>query len=314
MVQKVMKFRRDIGTTPLSHASVVTIGAFDGLHVGHQAILDALVARAKLLGVASALVSFEPLPRSYFKQPGLLRILSPRKKLALLKISGIDWLLSLRFNKALALMSPEEFIVRVLVQRLAAVEVYVGSDFRFGAQRAGSIATLRQAGAKYGFTVHEFAEVLVDGKRVSASAARAALMAGDFFTATRLLGRPFRYRARVQTGQQLGRTLGFPTANLSWPAENPMRGIFSVRVSCAALGLDRHPAVASLGTRPVVNGVEPLLEVHLLDFAGNLYGLALTIEFVAKQREEWNFPNLDALVAQIKLDEITARRILDGNP
>jgi riboflavin kinase / FMN adenylyltransferase len=308
-----MKLRRDITAVPLCHASVVSIGAFDGLHLGHQAILRALVVRAKLLGVASALVSFEPLPRSYFKQPGLLRILSVRKKIELLNASGIDYLVSLRFNEGLANMRPNDFIARVLANRLHASEVYVGADFRFGAQRAGSIATLRSAGEEFGFSVHTFADVCSDGIRVSASAVRTALLAGDFATAERLLGRPFCYRARVQTGQQLGRTLGFPTANLSWPADNPMRGIFSVRVSCATRGLDRHPAVASLGTRPVVNGVEPLLEVHLFDFTGNLYGQALTIEFVAKQRDEWHFPNLDALVVQIKLDEIMARQILGLN-
>jgi riboflavin kinase/FMN adenylyltransferase len=307
-----MKINRDLLGGPLCSASVLTIGAFDGLHLGHQAMLSSVVARAGELGVASAVVSFEPLPRSYFKQPGLLRILSVHKKLALLQASGIDHLLMLRFNQALAAMSPEAFIERVLVQRLRAVEVWIGADFRFGAKRAGSIETLRTQGARFGFSVQEFAEVQCAGERISASAVRAALLDGDFIGVQRRLGRPFRYRARVQTGQQLGRTLGFPTANLPWPNDNPLRGIFTVRVSGAKL--HRHPAVASLGTRPVVNGVEPLLEVHLLDFSGDLYGQVLTIEFIAKQREEWNFPNLAALVEQIKLDELQARQILASNP
>ena len=277
-----MKLSRDLLGPALCRKSVVTIGAFDGLHLGHQAMLSSVVTRAVELSVASAVVSFEPLPRSYFKQPGLLR------------------------------MTPEAFVEHVLVRRLQAVEVWIGADFRFGAKRAGSIDTLRGLGARFGFSVFEFAQVQVAGERVSASAVRAALLDGDFIGVQRRLGRPYRYRARVQSGQQLGRTLGFPTANLPWPNDNPLRGIFAVRVSSAYL--HQHPAVASLGTRPVVGGVEPLLEVHLLDFSGDLYGQALTIEFIAKQREEWNFPDLAALVTQIKLDELQARQILAARP
>jgi len=307
-----VRVSRDSLGPPLCSASVVTIGAFDGLHLGHQAMLRSIIARATELGVASAVVSFEPLPRSYFKQPGLLRILSVRKKLELLQTSGIDHLLMLRFNQALAAMSPEAFVERVLVQRLHAVEVWIGDDFRFGAKRAGSIDTLRTLGARFRFSVHTFAEVQNAGERISASAVRSALLDGDFVGAKRNLGRPFRVSARVQAGKQLGRTLGFPTANLPWPSDNPLRGIFTVRVSSTTL--HRHPAVASLGTRPVVNGVEPLLEVHLLDFSGDLYGQVLTVEFIAKQRDEWNFPDLAALVEQIKLDELQARQILAANP
>ncbi len=306
-----MRVNRDIQGAPLCSASVVTIGAFDGLHLGHQAMLSSIVARAAELDVASAVVSFEPLPRSYFKQPGLLRILTVRKKLKLLQASAIDHLLMLRFNQALSAMSPEVFVERVLVERLHAVEVWIGADFRFGAKRAGSIDTLRTLGARFGFSVHTFAEVQVAGERISASAVRTALLDGDFVGVQQRLGRPFRVSARVQVGKQLGRTLGFPTANLPWPHDNPLRGIFSVRVSSTQL--DRHPAVASLGTRPVVNGVEPLLEVHLLDFAGDLYGQVLTVEFIAKQRDEWNFPGLPELVEQIKLDELQARQILAVN-
>ncbi len=307
-----MKVSRDIHGAPLCCASVVTIGAFDGLHLGHQAMLSSLVARASELGIASAVVSFEPLPRSYFKQPGLLRILSVRKKLQLLQLSGIEHLLMLRFNQALAAMTPEAFVERVLVQRLRVVEVWIGADFRFGAKRSGSIDTLRTLGTRFGFSVHEFAEVKSAGERISASAVRAALLTGDFVAAQRQLGRPYRVCARVQAGQQLGRTLGFPTANLPWPTDNPLRGIFAVRVS--SQHLQRHPAVASLGTRPVDLGVEPLLEVHLLDFAGDLYGQTLTVEFIAKQRDERNFPDLAALVEQIKLDELQARQILASHP
>ena len=309
---EAVRVSRDIQGAPLCSASVVTIGAFDGLHLGHQAMLRSVITRAVELDVASAVVSFEPLPRSYFKQPGLLRILSVREKLALLQTSGVDHLLMLRFNQALAAMTPEAFVERVLVQRLHAVEVWIGADFRFGAKRAGSIDTLRTLGARFGFSVHTFAEVQNAGERISASAVRSALLGGDFVGAKRNLGRPFQVSARVQKGQQLGRTLGFPTANLPWPIDNPLRGIFTVRVSGA--NLDRHPAVASLGTRPVVNGIEPLLEVHLLDFSGDLYGQVLTVEFIAKQRDEWNFPDLTALVDQIKLDELQARQILAANP
>jgi riboflavin kinase / FMN adenylyltransferase len=300
-----MKISRNLTGPALSQGSVVAIGAFDGLHLGHQALLHTLVERARTRQLRSALVSFEPLPREFFRQADFLRILSVRQKLRLLQATSLDHLLLLRFNQALAEMQPEQFVETVLVARLHAREVFVGADFRFGAKRAGTLATLQSCGARFGFQVHTLTDVCVEGARVSASQIRRAVAQGDFQFARAALGRPYSFAGRVQHGQKLGRTLGYPTANLAWPADNPLRGIFSVRVSSKTL--HQHPAVASLGTRPVVNGVEPLLEVYLLDFAGDLYGQELSVEFIAKQREEQNFPDLPALVRQIEHDVQQAR-------
>jgi riboflavin kinase / FMN adenylyltransferase len=287
---------------------VVCIGAFDGVHLAHQEMLRTTVARAKALGIASALVTFDPLPRAYFKQPELLCLTPTRQKLALIAATGIDQVLALRFTPALAAMTPAQFVQQILVQGIAAREVHIGADFRFGHGRTGSLATLHALGAAHEFSVHALPDVSVAGERVSASKIRAAILAGEFSRAAQFLGRRFSFSGRVLPGQRLGRTLGYPTANLAWPSGSALSGVFAVRVSGA--GLAHHPAVASLGTRPVVNGVEPLLEVHLFDFTGDLYGQRLAVEFVAKQREEWNFPDLASLVRQIDLDAAAARAIL----
>lgn len=307
-----MKFSWNLANRALStlheRGTVLSIGAFDGVHQGHQAILHFVRERAQAQTRNSLLLSFSPLPRAYFGQPGAFEICNFRQKFDQFAALGIDHWLQHRFDAKLAAMSPEQFVKRVLVDGLAAREVHVGEDFRFGAKRAGDIHTLRALGQDYGFAVQAFSEVQMDGQRVSASGIRRCIAATDFAAAARLLARPYRYQARVQHGQKLGRTLGFPTANLPWPEANPLRGIFAVRV-CGE-GLNRAAAVASLGTRPVVHGKGLLLEVHLFDFAGDLYGRRLEIEFVEKLREEKNFNSLEALVAQIEADARAARQIL----
>ena len=305
-----MKFARDLDGACLCPAgSVLTIGAFDGLHRGHQALIQRVCEQAEASQLSAALVSFEPLPREYFKRESLIRILPAAAKLALLQRSGLDLTVLLRFNAALAALSAREFVERVLVRRLAAREVWVGHDFAFGRGRSGTFATLQELGAEFSFAAYAFPRVDFNGERVSSRALRKALLAADFAHAAALLGRPYSYSRSVIRGKQLGRTLGFPTANLPWPQESAqMSGIYAVWVSGA--GLHRHPAVASLGTRPTVAGIEPLLEVHLLDFDGDLYGQRLEVEFVAKQREEWHLPSLEALKAQIALDAQQARAIL----
>lgn len=289
--------------------SAVAIGAFDGVHPGHQTLLGKLVERARGRGLASAVVCFEPLPRQYFARQPLLRLTPFRDRYERIAACGVDHMLQLRFDRELAALSPEEFVAEVLVQRLRAREVWVGPDFRFGHQRRGDLTLLEELGRDAGFTVSQIDTCEIDGERISSTRVRSALAMSDFDAAQRLLGRRYGYSGRVVRGKQLGRQLGFPTANLRWPQDSlGLHGIFAVRVDGA--GLQAHPGVASLGYRPVVHGKELLLEVHLFRFDGDLYGQRLRVDFIAKQRDEWHFPDLDTLVQQIRRDADEALRRL----
>jgi len=226
---------------------------------------------------------------------------------------GIDSIGLLRFKAALAGLSAEDFVERLLVDRLRAREVWVGPDFRFGRARAGHLELLQRMGAERGFVADAIAPVALDGQPVSSTRIRAALQIGDFAAAARLLGRPYAVAGRVVRGKQLGRTLGYPTANLRFPHGTPaLRGIYATRVH----GVAAHPwpSVSSFGTRPTVDGKEPLLEAHLFDFDGDLYGRHIDIEFVARLRDEEKFPDLPTLVAQMDRDAEQARRLLDAAP
>ena len=302
---------RDLDGEPLCpNGSVVCIGAFDGLHVGHRALVGHAVARARALGVLAVALSFEPLPREYFAggaSPSRLQL--PRMKLGELRHLGIDRVGLLRFNAALAALSPEDFVQRLLVARLQAREVWVGPDFRFGRARAGNFALLQRMGAESGFAAETIAPVELDGAPVSSTRIRAALQGGDFFHAARLLGKPYSIAGRVVRGRQLGRTLGYPTANLRFANKTPaLRGIYATWVHGATE--QPWPSVSSFGTRPTVDGKEPLLEAHLFDFDGDLYGKLIDIEFVARLRDEEKFPDLPTLVAQMDRDAAQARHIL----
>ncbi|TLX21493.1 bifunctional riboflavin kinase/FAD synthetase [Thermomonas fusca] len=290
--------------------SVVCIGAFDGLHLGHRALVGHAVARARAVGVPAVALSFEPMPRELFARGAPPpRLMLPRAKLEGLCALGCDGVGLLRFDATLAAMSAEDFVRQVLVARLGVREVWVGPGFHFGRGRAGDIALLRALGEACGFTAHEIAPVHVDGERVSSTAIRAALVLGDFDQAARLLGRPYAIGGRVVRGQQLGRTLGYPTANLRYGGKTPaLRGIFATWVH--GIGGRPWPSVSSFGTRPTVDGQEPLLEAHLFDFEGDLYGRRIEVEFVAHLRDEEKFPDLPSLVAQMHHDEARARAIL----
>ncbi len=303
-------FRDAAGGALCPQGSVVCIGAFDGLHPGHRALAGRAVERARALGVAAVALSFEPLPRELFaKGEPPPRLMLSRAKLEGLRALGCDGVGLLRFDATLAAMSAEDFVRRVLVARLAVREVWVGPGFHFGRGRAGDIALLRALGEACGFTAHEIAPVHVDGERVSSTAIRAALASGDFGHAARLLGRPYSISGRVVRGQQLGRTLGYPTANLRYGGKIPaLRGIFATWVH--GVGERPWPSVSSFGTRPTVDGREPLLEAHLFDFEGDLYGRRIGVEFVAHLRDEEKFPDLPSLVAQMHQDEAQARAIL----
>jgi riboflavin kinase/FMN adenylyltransferase len=298
------------GTPPRPPACAVAIGNFDGVHLGHQALIRAARARAAEHGVASAVLTFEPYPREYFDPANApARLMRLREKCAALAALGVERTIVARFDARLQSQRASEFVEGVLVRGLGARHVVVGEGFRFATRREGSVDTLREAGARHGFGVEAVPAVTLDGERVSSTRVRAALAAGDLDGARRLLGRPFRLSGRVIGGERLGRALGYPTANLRLHRERlPLRGIYAVRVG--GIGPRARDAVASLGTRPTVAGVEPLLEVHVFDFDGDLYGRRLDVDFVAKLRDEEKFGSLDALVVQMHDDARRAREIL----
>ena len=312
---------RDVDSGLLcAQGSVVCIGAFDGLHLGHRALLDHARERARSLGLPLVALSFEPLPREYFAsaaQPPQLpppRLLLPRMKFEGLRDLGADLVGLLRFDAAFAAMSAAEFVRHVLAWRLAAREVWVGPEFRFGHGRAGDFDSLQRLGSEHGFSAHAIEPLLLDGERVSSSAIRRQLAVGDLDGAARALGRPYAIAGTVVRGRQLGRTLGYPTANLRLQGKTPaLGGIYASRVH--GVGAWPWPSVSSLGTRPTVHRAgsakaEPLLEAHLFDFDADLYGQRIEVEFVAKLRDEEKFDDLDALIAQMHRDAAQARAIL----
>jgi riboflavin kinase/FMN adenylyltransferase len=309
-------FRDAAGPGLAPGGSVLCVGAFDGVHRGHRALLARVRERAAALGCAPLAVSFEPIPRAFFARGAAVpRLAGVREKIAFLTEADTRLLL-LRFDAALAAMPAEAFIERILVGRAGAREIWIGGDFRFGQGRRGDAAMLRAFGERHGFSVSVMPDVEIGGERVSSSAIRLHLAAGEFDAAARLLGRRFAIGGHVVRGQQLGRRLGYPTANVRLGRRvSPVAGIFAVRVHAAATGgqraLDAWPGVASLGVRPTVDGGgEPLLEAHLFDFDGDLYGRRIEVEFVQKLRDEAKFADLDAMVRQIDRDAADARRIL----
>jgi riboflavin kinase/FMN adenylyltransferase len=287
----------------------VTIGSYDGLHLGHQALLARLIGRAQEASLPSVVVTFEPMPREYLQpQEPPARLTSLRERWRILERLPLDYLCVLRFDEALRNLSPQRF-AELLARRLNAVSVVVGHDFRFGRQGAATAEVLGEAGVALGFGVEVVPAVKLAGERISSSGVRAALALGDFAGAAASLGRPWTMRGRVRGGERLGRKLGFPTANLALERRRaPVAGVFAVRVH--GIGTAALPGVASLGTRPTVNGREALLETHVFDFGGDLYGREIAVEFVAKLRDEARFESLDALTAQMHTDAAEARRIL----
>jgi riboflavin kinase/FMN adenylyltransferase len=289
----------------------VTIGTYDGIHVGHQALLARVRDRATRLGTAAVLLTFEPTPREYLapRDPPA-RLTSLRERWRILEPLGLDYLWLLRFGEALRNLCAEDF-AQLLARELAPGVVVVGHDFRFARLGEATAPVLVEAGRRLGFEVDVLPAITLDGERISSSGVRAALAGGDFERARRWLGRPWSMRGRVQPGQRLGAQLGFPTANV--PLERrraPVAGIFAVQVHGVA-GAARA-GVASLGTRPTIGGTEALLEAHVFDFDGDLYGREIEVEFVARLRDEERFATLDALTAQMHRDAADARRILNA--
>ena len=298
------------GLNDRHRGSVVTIGTFDGMHLGHQALLARLKEHGARLERPVMVLTFEPMPREFLlaEDQAPARLTSCRERWRVLERLGCDFLWLLRFGPSLRNLSGAAF-AELLARDLRTPLVVVGHDFRFGRNGEATAATLSAAGQRLGFEVDVVQPVTVDGERVSSSRVRDALAKADFEQVRRWLGRPYSMTGRVVQGNHLGRTLGFPTANLQIERRRPsVRGIFAVRVRGA--GEAPLPGVASLGTRPTVDGEHTLLEAHVFDFSGDLYGREIEVEFVAKLREEERFSSLDALVVQMHKDAAQAREIL----
>jgi riboflavin kinase/FMN adenylyltransferase len=286
----------------------VTVGNFDGVHLGHRAMLERLVAQARTLGVRACALTFEPHPREFFApQAAPARLTRLREKLELIAEIGVDRVHVLRFDARLASLAAERFVAEVLVAGLGARWLLVGRDFRYGARRAGDFAALEAAASGHGFALEAMPDVTQGGARVSSSGVRAALAAGDLAGAAKQLGRPYMMSGRVAHGERLGRKLGYPTANIVLRRAPPLSGIFVVEAELE----ETHKVlagVASVGRRPTVReGAAPLLEVHLFDFEGEIYGRHLRVKFLEKLREEQKFDGLEALAAAIAADAARAR-------
>lgn len=309
--QVAMELVRGLHNLRAQHRGcAVTIGNFDGVHLGHRATLERLHEHARVMGLPATVLTFEPTPREFLSPASApARLTRLREKLVLLERERLERCVVLRFDAHLQRVRAAEFIERLLVGLLGARRIVVGHDFRFGYRGEADIEVLKAAAPRHGFEVDVIEPLMLDGVRVSSTAVREALAQGDLGRAARFLGRPYSMQGRVLEGERLGQKLGYPTANLRLHRRvAPLGGIFAVRVH----GADSRPlpGVASLGTRPTVNGTEPLLEAHIFNFAGDLYGRHLEIEFVEKLREERKFASLEAMVMQIHEDARRAKDIL----
>ncbi len=289
---------------------MLTVGNYDGVHLGHQQMIGVVKRRAQEFRCAATVLVFEPSSKEFIDPAGAPpRLTRWREKFLALAAQGVDRLVTLRFDDAMRCKSPQQFVEQLIVEGLGVRHMVVGDDFRYGTQAGGTIDSLREAGRIHGFGVEQLAPFVADGVRVSSTAVRERLERGDYAGAARLLGRPYRMQGRVVHGEALGRTLGFPTANLRlMRRKSPVWGVLAVRVH--GIGDVPLDGVASLGTRPTVNGIEPLLEVHVFDFTGDLYGRSIEVEFVAKLRDEIKFDSLDLMLVQMRSDAAQARDLL----
>jgi len=285
----------------------LTIGNFDGVHRGHRALIDRVTAKARELGLTSCVLTFEPHPREFFARDAApARLTRLRDKLELMEAAGVKRVHIARFDARFAARTAASFIEEVLVRGLGMRWLLVGRDFRFGERRSGDFSTLEDASLRHGFRLEAMPDVLFEGERVSSSAVRAALKVGDLQAAERLLGHAYTISGRVAHGAKLGRDLGFPTANIVLRRTAPLSGIFAVEVEGVAQG--KRAGVASVGRRPTVNPVPiPLLEVHLLDWDGDLYGSHIKVRFLKKLRDEQKYAGLPELRAAIAEDARQAR-------
>ncbi|CAK0745145.1 bifunctional riboflavin kinase/FMN adenylyltransferase [Gammaproteobacteria bacterium] len=299
---------------PAHRGCVATLGNFDGVHLGHLALFRHLMARGKALALPSLVITFEPQPLEFLDPASSpSRLTRLREKAAVIAETGIDRLLVLPFGPQLANLAAEVFVESLLVEALAIRLLLVGDDFRFGRGRSGDFALLKALGIRHGFDVERLSTLTCDQQRISSTRIREALTSGRLGDAADCLGRPYRMCGRVVHGSRRGRQLGFPTANLDLHRRvSPLQGVFAVWVH--GLGTPR-PGVANLGHRPTIDAIpKTLLEVHLLDFSGDLYGTHLAVEFFAKLRNERRFPSLEALQQQMASDAAFARTLLGIPP
>jgi len=292
----------------LANRGVITIGNFDGVHLGHQELVQQVIKAARATQVPAIVVTFEPHPFEFFEQGEhkIPRITRLREKFNALAECGVDYVLILPFNQKLASLSASDFVSDILHHYLQPTQVMVGDDFRFGYKRQGDFSLLQNMGKELGFTVTAMPTLLIENERVSSTRVRQALLAGDHAAASRLLGHAYFMLGRVSPGDQLGRQLGFPTANIHLHRKlTPVRGIYTVYMH----GIAEQPlrGVANVGTRPTVDGTRTLLEVHLLDFDQDIYGRYVKVEFCKKLREEVRYPTLALLKEQISIDVEEAR-------
>ncbi len=293
---------------PEHKGNVATIGSFDGIHLGHRAILEQVKERAAYYGLPSMVMFFEPQPQEYFSgEQAPARLMRMREKVEAIIAAGIDRVFCIQFNRTLRSLSAQEFIRQLLVDGVGVRCMVVGDDFRFGCDRRGDYFMLHRAGARYGFELVDTMTVEMGGQRISSTRIRRCLEAGEFAEAERLLGHPFRIAGRVVYGQRLGRQMGVPTANVNLHRYRaPLAGVFAVEATVA--GKCRQ-GVANVGVRPTVGDlVKPVLEVHILDWDGDIYGARIEVEFKHKLRDEQKFASLDELALKIKNDIVIARK------
>ena len=307
---RLLRHLADLSSEQLANGSVVTIGAFDGLHLGHEQLLERVRAASRDRQLPSVVMSFEPTPSEFFaldKPPA--RLMRFREKYESLRDHGIDYFYCPRFSAAMRDISGQDFIRRILIHGLRTRHLVVGDDFRFARKREGSIDELRATSSLLEFDVEQLSSIIVDDVRVSSTEIRDALWQGNLHRASRLLGRPYRMSGSVIVGEKVGRTLGFPTANVDLRRrQSPVMGIFAVRVGGLPGG--SRDGVASVGTRPTFDGTKPLLEVHIFDFDDDIYGQYIHVDFVARLRSEIKYDDVSELVAQMHRDADNARTAL----
>jgi riboflavin kinase / FMN adenylyltransferase len=303
-----MEIFHAINAAEIKRPAIVTLGVYDGLHLGHQHIMATVVARARATGYAATVLTFSPHPRAVLHPetaPPLLQTFE--QKAEGMEILGIDQLIVMEFTRELAALSAEEFTSQVLCDALAAREIYLGKGFAFGRGREGNIDKLMELSARYGFVASEVSEILLRGRRISSTLVRRLIKAGRMNLARRLLGRSYGVEGRVIEGRKLGRELQFPTANLA--PQNAVIPADGVYITLALVDGEWRRSVTNIGLRPTFEGLnERMIECHLLDFQGDLYGRNIRMRFLRRLREEQKFPSLDALKAQIARDSLRARR------
>lgn len=297
-----------------SQSTVVTIGNFDGMHKGHARLIETVIAASRALQAPSVLITFEPHPTEFFSpQKSAPRLMRFREKWRDISALGVDYFYCIRFTALLANLSADAFVKNILVDQLRVKKIIIGDNFRFGAKRLGDVQLLKSLGEKYGFEVEALSQSMYNANRISSTRVREALKIGDFKTIVTLTGRPFTLSGKVAYGDQMGRQLGFPTANIYLHRKQvPLMGIFVVRVH----GLRDHAieGVASIGYRPTFNGKKIVLEVFLFDFNEVIYGRYITVEFLFKIREELKFNSVDELIKHIESDVALAKKYFMRTP